>query len=457
MSKTFSSKSGNTSASNKNVDSKRAKNVTSKSKKNNVSTKDLSNLEGKNLNNKETVIRSEGEKIETNKSPSNPETNSVTSSHENITIMKSSDDEITDDIDWEPSNSGDSGYSHLKTLKLTPKLSKVEIQNVLESYNDFYEKNYNQINFLLLQDFPSWLDGLGLKPLAPYFANQDWHDIIELTWNDLEILGITNWQLRKRLLRHFFIIRKFLARERGVNLPVVDFSNIKNIKNENDEEENWYGHIDPKVLRDMECFLHSLNDGLGKLCPYFYEMSWQDLCLLTYEDLKELGMDNKYTRNILCTKIKEFKIALQKYLDESKQEKRGENMESSISQKSSETSNIDNVNEENAITHNSPFNAMKLIEDVEILLKNNVTKDAAKIANNINEQDKKDGVNDESASNLTNNSGFIENSLRKNSTPPDKFWAANKDVRKNTVTEPGAKSELDLLNDKKGTKKTSGT
>ncbi|CAG8434234.1 3250_t:CDS:2 [Diversispora eburnea] len=194
-------------------------------------------------------------------------------------------------------NSKNSSSKKKRKSHISPKLNKDEIQIVMEGYKDYYNKNYCQINFALLEDFPSWLNGLGLKPLAPYFEGLGWREIIEFSWHDLETSGITNWHLRKRLLRHFYSVRKFLAKERKIRLPAIDFSNLALVKGENDLEEDWYGHIDMGVLNDTECFLHSLGDGLGKLVPYFYGMKWQDLCQLSFRDLLVLRIDNTGTRN----------------------------------------------------------------------------------------------------------------------------------------------------------------
>ncbi|RHZ67422.1 hypothetical protein Glove_301g59 [Diversispora epigaea] len=264
-------------------------------------------------------------------------------------------------------NSKNSSSKKKKKYYISPKLNKDEIQIVMEGYKDYYNKNYCMINFALLEDFPSWLNGLGLKPLAPYFEGLKWREIIEFSWHDLETSGITNWHLRKRLLRHFYSVRKFLAKERKIRLPAIDFSNLALVKGENDVEEDWYGHVDMGVLNDTECFLHSLGDGLGKLVPYFYGMKWKDLCQLSFRDLLLLRIDNTGTRKLVYTRIGNFKRILQALVNQTRKKE----IEYDLSDHDDEEDKVEGSDKNKGKTK-PRFDAMKLIEDAEISLRHSL-------------------------------------------------------------------------------------
>lgn len=61
-------------------------------------------------------------------------------------------------------------------------------------------------------DFPNWLDGMGLKGLAPYFKNVKLDDILKMTnWKQLRDLGVSNPAHRKRLIRNIWKAKRALA------------------------------------------------------------------------------------------------------------------------------------------------------------------------------------------------------------------------------------------------------
>ncbi|CAG8564792.1 251_t:CDS:2 [Diversispora eburnea] len=43
---------------------------------------------------------------------------------------------------------------------------------------------------------------------SPFFQNRKWEDIIEMNHNDLEMMGIRNRNLRSMLVRNFWLVKR---------------------------------------------------------------------------------------------------------------------------------------------------------------------------------------------------------------------------------------------------------
>ncbi|KAF0426250.1 sam domain family protein [Gigaspora margarita] len=78
------------------------------------------------------------------------------------------------------------------------------------NYLQFYEKNYVNVNFKLLEDFPAWLNGIKLAHLAKLFEGKEWYEIIEMTKDDLKDLGVTSSNARNKLIANFWHIKRKL-------------------------------------------------------------------------------------------------------------------------------------------------------------------------------------------------------------------------------------------------------
>lgn len=56
-------------------------------------------------------------------------------------------------------------------------------------------------------DFPEWLDGIGLKILAPYFESMKWREVTLLNTRNLVNMGIKNSNIISLLIRHIWRIK----------------------------------------------------------------------------------------------------------------------------------------------------------------------------------------------------------------------------------------------------------
>ncbi|CAG8625048.1 13206_t:CDS:2, partial [Dentiscutata erythropus] len=95
-------------------------------------------------------------------------------------------------------------------------------------YLQFYEKNYANVNFKLLEDFPAWLNGIKLAHLAKLFEGKEWYEIIEMTKNDLKELGVTSSNARNKLIANFWHIKREL------------YSSTAAINNKSSENKDTY-------------------------------------------------------------------------------------------------------------------------------------------------------------------------------------------------------------------------
>ncbi|CAG8481960.1 1749_t:CDS:2 [Diversispora eburnea] len=102
----------------------------------------------------------------------------------------------------------------LPLQKLTRK-QRQRIHNKPKDKEKIYN-NYIKVNFKLLEDFPKWLRGLKLQKFIPIFSGMHWTKIINLTWEELEAMGVYQYQVKKRLLVSFENIKK-AGKERKEN------------------------------------------------------------------------------------------------------------------------------------------------------------------------------------------------------------------------------------------------
>ncbi|CAG8467101.1 12746_t:CDS:2 [Acaulospora morrowiae] len=155
-------------------------------------------------------------------------------------------------------------------------------------YRDNYIANYNKE---LLNDIPSWLDGMGLKGLAPYFEGKNWEEIIELTsWEQLQDLGIMRPPHRKRLIRNFWILKRFLANEQGIELEEQARDSAHPIPEHNDK-------VDFVSLEDLPTMLNGIYDGFGYFAPHFEGRNWKEIIGMNWEDLEVLGIRSRAVRS----------------------------------------------------------------------------------------------------------------------------------------------------------------
>ncbi|CAG8533565.1 8254_t:CDS:2 [Acaulospora morrowiae] len=96
--------------------------------------------------------------------------------------------------------------------------------------SDRYERNklrfkdYREINFELLKDFPRWLKGLKYKKYAWCFESMNWREIIELDELGLIKRGVYRLVVRRNLLMEFMHIKKVLADINRKGLTIADDS-----------------------------------------------------------------------------------------------------------------------------------------------------------------------------------------------------------------------------------------
>ncbi|CAG8670994.1 13252_t:CDS:2, partial [Acaulospora morrowiae] len=80
-----------------------------------------------------------------------------------------------------------------------------------KTFQQFYKENYENVNWNLLEgDFFSWLKGLWLHRFYKQFEGMHWREIIELSYEDLEKLGVRRHAPRKILLRAFDNVKRAL-------------------------------------------------------------------------------------------------------------------------------------------------------------------------------------------------------------------------------------------------------
>ncbi|CAG8450127.1 3387_t:CDS:2 [Diversispora eburnea] len=245
--------------------------------------------------------------------PSLPFNNYFPRTFSNSKVLLLSKKQVNSDISKTIKNKlNDKRYLGLNKIKIPE-----EVPEILEKNKKFYLENYkNKINYELLEDFPEWLKGLGLKPLFPYFEGKKWQDIIELKWQDLEKMGIHNKFIRFRLVKNFWRVKL----DQGITLPLKGLK--KNIDNEEIEEiEEIEGNVNMRKMQkelikvDLgfleEYWLHSIGLKYGIFYPYFQSKKWYEMMELSSSEILSLGIVHNEMRKKMSKAFKIYKFAVQ--------------------------------------------------------------------------------------------------------------------------------------------------
>ncbi|RHZ67391.1 hypothetical protein Glove_301g60 [Diversispora epigaea] len=192
--------------------------------------------------------------------------------------------------------------NHLATVADTPssdgKLSVEELDKLFASEKEFYRANFLQVNLELLEDFPKWIETLGLKSCLPYFEGMKWQDAIKMDSNALKAKGCVSFFIRSRLLRHFDMVKcKLEGKEH----------NPASSEWKEPVEEGTETTYDAKMLDDIPSFLHSLGGSLGIFASYFHDKTWKDIIRMTEPEFKEIGIHGRSVRRSLRKRIRVFK------------------------------------------------------------------------------------------------------------------------------------------------------
>ncbi|CAG8460922.1 2140_t:CDS:2 [Acaulospora morrowiae] len=176
---------------------------------------------------------------------------------------------------------------------------KLQRSELYEKHMRFYRSNYiDKINYELLEDFPEWLDGIGLKILTPYFEGMRWEEIIKLSMMDLYLLGIRNSKVRTLLVKHFWKVKNMMAKDKGGNLGPSEIRKRIN-------DFTRAGHdlaVDPYLL--------SVDYAYASFEPFFHGKKWQDIVEMNAWDLKAIGIRNDGLRRKMVWNLREFKKAM---------------------------------------------------------------------------------------------------------------------------------------------------
>ncbi|RIB12837.1 hypothetical protein C2G38_1781713 [Gigaspora rosea] len=152
-------------------------------------------------------------------------------------------------------------FWHVRDYIASQKGTKLQPSKQLEmliNRKEFYENNYDKtINYELLENFPMWLEGLGLKHLTRYFEGKRWEEIIEMDWQALDVLGIESRLIRGKLVSHFWKIKRDIAAKKGITLPGKGESRKRELTVEEKEivaqreklyKDNYINNINYKLL-----------------------------------------------------------------------------------------------------------------------------------------------------------------------------------------------------------------
>ncbi|RHZ80056.1 hypothetical protein Glove_139g9 [Diversispora epigaea] len=202
------------------------------------------------------------------------------------------------------------------------KIAKIDINKINEANKisaekqDFYGKNYTIgfINYELLEDFPAWLKGLGLKALVPCFEDLNWKDIIEMKSKDLSELGIKNKNIKFTLLNHFRMIKQDMVASEGIRIPRIELDSIEEEENEDAFEKVEYNQdnpkpfaVDPRALQDVEYLLSTIGHQIVFIEPLFQGKTPLEIIEMTKKDLENIGITSSYTRRRCLDTFKKYK------------------------------------------------------------------------------------------------------------------------------------------------------
>ncbi|CAG8562677.1 749_t:CDS:2 [Diversispora eburnea] len=191
-----------------------------------------------------------------------------------------------------------------------------EANKICKEKKEFYDKNYTIgfINYELLEDFPAWLKGLGLKALIPCFEGINWKDIIEMNSTDLSELGIKNKNIKFTLLNHFWMIKQDMVTSEGIRVPRIELDSIEEEENDDDIEKFEYDQddpkpfaVDPRALQDVEYLLSTLGLQFVFIESLFQGKTPLEIFEMTKKDLENIGITSGYMRRRCLATFKKYR------------------------------------------------------------------------------------------------------------------------------------------------------
>ncbi|CAG8658913.1 8690_t:CDS:2, partial [Acaulospora morrowiae] len=172
----------------------------------------------------------------------------------------------------------------------------------LEKSIRFFKENYlHKVNYKLLKEnFPAWLEGIGLSELDHKFGAYKWQEIIEMGWQDLRDIGINNSNMRKVLIRNFTLVKLDQARKRGihVNSPRAQLTELEDAV-----------PIDLDLLKKrFPEWIESI--GCGIYIPNLEGKTWQEAIEMKWSNLEALGIKARGLRSRLARYLYRAKQAV---------------------------------------------------------------------------------------------------------------------------------------------------
>ncbi|CAG8522811.1 2897_t:CDS:2 [Diversispora eburnea] len=173
-------------------------------------------------------------------------------------------------------------------------------QELYEKQKNFYRENYvEKNNYELLEDFPEWLDGIGLKILAPYFENMKWQEVMSLSTRNLIDMGIKNSNIRSLLIRHFWRSKVIHIKSKELILTQVQL-------NYRDRDFQMIGRdlaVDPYLLKDLKFCLNAMGYAYSNFAPFFYGKTWQEIIDMNVNNLWDNHINGSKRRSDELKKI----------------------------------------------------------------------------------------------------------------------------------------------------------
>ncbi|CAG8559643.1 5413_t:CDS:2, partial [Racocetra fulgida] len=111
-----------------------------------------------------------------------------------------------------------------------------------------------------------------MQNLTHYFKGKKWQDIIKMSDEDLEKLGITDHLTRSTLGAHFWVIQVDHAIKFGLPIPKKNFV------------RDWKQLYGKEVLEDFPAYLDLIR--MKRLTPLFKNKKFEDILEMNSQDLK---------------------------------------------------------------------------------------------------------------------------------------------------------------------------
>ncbi|CAG8675245.1 7904_t:CDS:2 [Acaulospora morrowiae] len=182
----------------------------------------------------------------------------------------------------------------------------------------FYLNTYRDVDWNLLEDFPSWLKGLGFLDFASCFAGMHWRDIVEMNYDKLEEIGVNSNFVRLSLVKHFWTIKKALVHKENYVLPFPkQLLKVQGISEETIKDpierlkiiDSFY-NVDLKMVeeKNIPALLDSV--GLSRFASSFNQIGWDDALNMDYKALEKIGIDSHLARQVIFKKFQNVKLAM---------------------------------------------------------------------------------------------------------------------------------------------------